>query len=494
MAIAGLKLADLVREVCHDIGAGPLALGGAVTGYRAFAGAVGAEADFPYAILGIDHPGEWETGTGRIDGSGRLERVPGASSAEGAAVDFSSGEKHVLLTPDALWLDAIDRHGHGIDEISGLEAALAGRQPASSELGAIAGLSGTGYGRGVLTMANATALRAYIGAGTSSAGGTVTSVALNGGTTGLSATGGPITNTGTIVLGGTLALTSGGTGATSAGAARSNLGLGTAATQDVGTSGASVPLLSTGNLWGAAQTFPAIYLNSAAGTARAMWFYTGATPRWAVYSAGDAESGGNSGSTLAVSRYGDDGGSIGLGLAMAIDRATGDTSFEGAVKPFGDNGRSLGTAGNRWSVVYAGTGAINTSDAREKQDISPASDALLDAWAGISWTVFRFRDACAAKGENARWHCGAIAQQVRDTIDAALGEGTAVRFGLVCHDQWAARPEQREGDGRVLQPSVAAGDRWGLRYEECFALEAAYQRRRMDRFEAAIAGGGDAAG
>lgn len=45
--------------------------------------------------------------------------------------------------------------------------------------------------------------------------GTVTSVAFSGGTTGLSSTGGPITTSGTITLGGTLAIANGGTGSTS---------------------------------------------------------------------------------------------------------------------------------------------------------------------------------------------------------------------------------------------------------------------------------------
>lgn len=47
-----------------------------------------------------------------------------------------------------------------------------------------------------------------------SGAGTVTSVQVSGGTTGLTAAGGPITSSGTITLGGTLALANGGTGAT----------------------------------------------------------------------------------------------------------------------------------------------------------------------------------------------------------------------------------------------------------------------------------------
>jgi hypothetical protein len=51
----------------------------------------------------------------------------------------------------------------------------------------------------------------------SDAGGTVTSVGLVGGSTGLTTTGGPITVSGNITLGGTLAAGSGGTGLTAAG-------------------------------------------------------------------------------------------------------------------------------------------------------------------------------------------------------------------------------------------------------------------------------------
>ena len=58
----------------------------------------------------------------------------------------------------------------------------------------------------------------------SGGGGTVTSVAASGGTTGLSFTGSPITTSGTLTLGGTLAVASGGTGATDAATALTNLG------------------------------------------------------------------------------------------------------------------------------------------------------------------------------------------------------------------------------------------------------------------------------
>jgi hypothetical protein len=86
-------------------------------------------------------------------------------------------------------------------------------------------------GSGITLTTNATSDSITIAA-TSGGGGTVTSVAVSGGTTGLTTSGGPITTSGTITIAGTLAVANGGTGATSASSARTNLGLGTMSTQN----------------------------------------------------------------------------------------------------------------------------------------------------------------------------------------------------------------------------------------------------------------------
>ena len=78
--------------------------------------------------------------------------------------------------------------------------------------------------------------------------GTVTSVDVSGGTTGLTTTGGPITAAGTITLGGTLAVANGGTGAATAASARVNLGLGSVATLNAGVANGAATLDAGGTI------------------------------------------------------------------------------------------------------------------------------------------------------------------------------------------------------------------------------------------------------
>ena len=189
-----------------------------------------------------------------------------------------------------------------------------------------------------------------------------------------------------------------------------------------------------------------------------------------------------------------------------------------------DNTISIGTGSVRCTVIYAVSGAISTSDERAKQDITPIPDEWLDAWGTLEWVRYKFKDAVAAKGDDARWHVGLIAQRVRDAFDAAGLDALAI--GLLCYDEWEEQREPiieeqvidkrlvvigQEGTG-VLGPDGAeimrdvtseepvmgpvqvgervtleAGDRWGLRYDECQAMEAAYMRREDARNKAEIA-------
>lgn len=164
-----------------------------------------------------------------------------------------------------------------------------------------------------------------------------------------------------------------------------------------------------------------------------------------------------------------------LSALLAIDPTSG-------IYPGADNTYTCGNSANRWSQLYAATSVIATSDERSKQDIEDVPDAWLDAWADVKWSRYRFKDAAAKKGDAARWHIGLVAQRVRDAF-AARGLD-ALQIGLLCFDAWDAQAEERDEAGNVLVPAREAGDRYGIRYEEALAMEAALMRREVERLKA----------
>ncbi|EKP4673472.1 tail fiber domain-containing protein [Escherichia coli] len=184
--------------------------------------------------------------------------------------------------------------------------------------------------------------------------------------------------------------------------------------------------------------------------------------------------------------------------------------------PYLDNSYSVGVPDNRPTQIYAVSGSINTSDGREKSDplttselslnMSPGyeGDVILDAWGDIRIVAFRWLEAIREKGDGARWHFGVIAQQVRDAFLAHGVDGT--RFGLLCYDEWddkyepvmavrtitevvdgveIEKEEEYETEERILVRK--AGNRWGIRADQCLWLESAYLRRRIEKIESHLA-------
>jgi len=169
-----------------------------------------------------------------------------------------------------------------------------------------------------------------------------------------------------------------------------------------------------------------------------------------------------------------------------------------AVRPGNDNAVTLGAASQRFSEVFAGTGTINTSDGREKVQVE-ISDALLRAIERVDIAAFQWKDAIEKKGEaGARIHAGAIAQQVRDAFEA---EGLdAARYGLFCADPVF---ETRIKAGREKGPDMGPEDfetvpvidpetgeqlvRFGLRYDQLYALGLLALRRKSETIEARLA-------
>ena len=153
---------------------------------------------------------------------------------------------------------------------------------------------------------------------------------------------------------------------------------------------------------------------------------------------------------------------------VTIKNSTGE--FRASV----DNTQNLGSASNRWGVVFAGNGTINTSDEREKTNCLPISNDVLDAWETVNFIEYQWITSIDEKGENARKHIGILAQDVLRKFEAKGLDATL--YGLLCYDEWN---DEYDGDNLV----VTAGNRWGIRPDQCLFLEAALMRRELNKLK-----------
>lgn len=172
----------------------------------------------------------------------------------------------------------------------------------------------------------------------------------------------------------------------------------------------------------------------------------------------------------------------------------------GAIKPGVDGIYNLGSAVLRLNNSFFAVAPTVTSDERSKQNITNIDDRVLDAWASVEYQQYRIREAVEAKYSDARIHVGVIAQRIEKAFsDAGLN---AFDFGLLCYDEWPEQPEVldewlddfddngnlvRDAGNSISQQFVPAGNRYGVRYEEALALEAALMRRTTQRLEARLA-------
>jgi len=133
-----------------------------------------------------------------------------------------------------------------------------------------------------------------------------------------------------------------------------------------------------------------------------------------------------------------------------------------------DNTVNIGSAFIRWKDIYATNPNINTSDRNEKQDIeeiNAAETAVAKFCKGLLRS-FRWKDAVAEKGDDARIHFGIMAQDLQDAFTA---EGLdAGRYGMFISNTWwetqaevaavEAVDEVTDEDGNVTTKAVEAVD------------------------------------
>ncbi|MET3899471.1 hypothetical protein ABIB57_003426 [Devosia sp. UYZn731] len=141
--------------------------------------------------------------------------------------------------------------------------------------------------------------------------------------------------------------------------------------------------------------------------------------------------------------------------AMTVDNATGGITLVAPLRPATDNAITLGASGARWSAVWAATGTIQTSDARQKTDIVP-SDLGLDFILALQpvsyrWLVGGNEDGTARPGR--RTHYGLLAQQVKAVLDTL---GCADFAGHVQADPLDPESEQGLRYDAFIAPLIAA--------------------------------------
>lgn len=171
-----------------------------------------------------------------------------------------------------------------------------------------------------------------------------------------------------------------------------------------------------------------------------------------------------------------------------------------------DNAQTLGTASKRWSTVYAGTGTINTSDAREKTPVTPFNAVEIAAASAMAKEIgsYQFLASIAEKGDAARHHIGLTVQRAIEILeDNGLNP---FKYGFICHDAWpdivvehpavVAVDDELDEDGNVIRPGTpakdayteivqAAGDRYAFRYDQLALFIAAGFEARLSALETA---------
>ena len=460
--------ADLVRELCQEGGTGPLMPMGAVPGHRRFAGAVPPNMPFHYAVAGIAHPDQWETGAGRIDPQGRLVRDSvAASSNSGAMVDFLPGLKTIALTVGASWFATSDAgEAAQNDAIAALETGLATRQPLSTTHGAA----------------------------TTAAAGDLVTVRRDGGWVNVPLATFPFRDAaGRHALSGPLGAEDGGAAAPAIGfAADPDCGLFRPGANMIGiaTGGTErLRLSATGNV-GIGTGAPTSALHVARSNATIVTV--------------EATNAGATDTQLRIVtpdrdwRIGQNVGGVGVGSLIFYDVTAGAPRLVaepgGAFRPGLDGVQTLGAAAARWSLLFAATGVINTSDARDKMWRGGASDTEMRAAARIVAELgfYQWNDAIAEKGtDGARYHFGVRAQAVwaimaDEGLIAPLdadGQPGAARYAFLCCGAWdAAIATDPDGAERCVR---AAGYRFGLRLDQLTLFLIAAQERRIAALEAA---------
>jgi hypothetical protein len=178
----------------------------------------------------------------------------------------------------------------------------------------------------------------------------------------------------------------------------------------------------------------------------------------------------------------------------------------GNISPAFDNVHSGGLPAYRFSTLYAGTGTISTSDAREKTDVRAMTmpEIACAKALGNEIGVFQFLASVAEKGDAARQHVGMTVQRAIEIFEAhGLNQ---MAYACICYDQWEDKFTEHPAieyraahvdENGVEQPEVQAvaawteqtqhaGNRYSFRTDQLNAFISRGLVARLEALEAAV--------
>lgn len=475
-----LIIADRILETSTTTGTGALTLAGAKTGFRTFASVCSVSDMCFYAIQAEDvsgiATGQWEAGLGTYSSANTLTRTTVYASSTGTAVSFSAGTKAVWLDVTAaqttmMWdmaNNSLPFQGGtltGSLNFSGVGARITG--DFSNATGALK----TSFQSNVV---NGTTLPYIIPNGTGTTAGIV---ATNSSDPTNCSFGAFLTNGATDVR-----IQSGafGTG-TNLPLAFITSGL---ERLRVGENGALATAVSEAGLYTGRGVLTDIYGYGG------IKFFDEKNGNLEIYSQRASATYGNIKFTT---------------TATHLERL--QIEYGGIVRPGGNNTQSLGSASYRWSTVYAGTGTINTSDAREKTRVRPLTLSEIAAAKQLASEIgaFQFLSAVADKGDLAREHIGMTVQRAIEIMESHGLD--PFNYGFICYDAWEKQtlehpdsyeqiqmPETetepaRTGNGALIKAAwtetlLEAGDRYSFRSDELLLFVARGFEARLAALEA----------
>ncbi|HDU6153084.1 TPA: tail fiber domain-containing protein [Klebsiella variicola] len=171
--------------------------------------------------------------------------------------------------------------------------------------------------------------------------------------------------------------------------------------------------------------------------------------------------------------------------ASQTRRAIWEMNPNGNLLPRVDNSFSLGLSAYRVSVVYAGSGTINTSDARLKTEVREFTGDEIAASQALANEIgfYKWKESVGEKGEDAREHCGMTVQRAIEIMESYNLK--PFEYGFICYDEWEESTVVNEYDenDQPIETIIPAGNRYSFRIDQLNLFISRGLKARMDSLE-----------